>query len=109
MDKTAFSYARVASKLQESGIKKQLQKITDFTAKKDVEIIKEYQDIGSAFGERPGFSEMIGSIKFRDIKVDCIYVTNYSRFSRDSLQSETLKEELKKLGVEIIAIEEMTH
>ena len=81
-----------------------MQKIADFAKENNVKIIKEYHDKASSAGERSGFFAMIDGIKFDDLKVDYIYITELSRFSRDWAQLDTLIEELKELGVEIIAV-----
>lgn len=103
--KTAIAYTRVAS--PENAIENfqnQIQVIRDFARQQDMEITEIYQDQAPSSGERWAFSKMIRAIKFGEIKPDYIYISDWSRFSRDPAQLHAFCNELNEFDVKIISV-----
>ena len=103
-----YTYNRVSSKEQMvngNSLKWQDERIEDFAKKQDFFIKKRF---GGTFesaktDERKEFQKMLDDIK-KDKSISTILVYSYDRFSRSGANGIFLLENLKKLGVKIIAV-----
>ena len=103
-----YTYNRVSSKEQMvngNSLKWQDERIEDFARKQNFFIKKRF---GGTFesaktDERKEFQKMLEDIK-KDKSISTILVYSYDRFSRSGANGIFLLENLKKLGVKIIAV-----
>lgn len=107
--KKALAYARVSTVEQaeaDLSIPAQLKEINKYAAANSIEVVYEYVDEGiSAYkddSKRLAFTQMIEHAKASN-DINYILVHEFSRFSRDKYHSASIKGELKKAGVRVIA------
>jgi len=109
--KTAVIYARCSTEEQADrhlSIPAQLEECRKYASEHDYQIIAEYIDEGFSGSniERPQFILMINDIRYKKIKVDAVLIWKFSRFSRDTIQSITYKDILRKQKTNVISITE---
>jgi site-specific DNA recombinase len=105
-------YARVSSEKQaekDLSIPAQLKGMTDYALKKGWEISREFVDEAKSArtANRPQFQEMIATAKQKDKPFTAILVWKLSRFARNREDSIIYKSLLRKIGVEVISINEV--
>lgn len=107
--KSAFAYARVSTRDQEkqgNSIPEQLLRIEQFANHQGIQVIKVYQDTGSAFHDenREQFNQMIADA-LKD-KPNYIIVDDSSRFARTREVSAATKKLLRKHNVDLLLANE---
>ncbi len=108
--KTAFSYVRVSTNDQEqkgNSIPEQLFRIENFARNENIDIVKTYQDTGSAFHDenRPQFNQMITDAL--EHKVNYIIVDESSRFARNQEVSIVTKNLLQRHNISVLYANEL--
>lgn len=103
-----FSYDRVSSKDQMThgnSLVWQYERIDDFATKNNYQIKKRYGGTyeSAKTDERKEFQRMLEDVK-KDKSISTILVYSYDRFSRSGANGIFLLENLKKLGVKIVAV-----
>jgi site-specific DNA recombinase len=103
--KTAFAYARVSTKDQEqkgNSIPEQISRIEYFAKNEKIDIVKIYQDTGSAYHDenRPQFNQMLPDAIEK--KVNYILVDESSRFARTQAISVASKSFLRKHSIDVL-------
>jgi site-specific DNA recombinase len=103
--KTAFAYARVSTKDQEqkgNSIPEQILRIESFAQNENIDILKTYQDTGSAYHDedRPQFNQMLTDAIER--KVNFILVDESSRFARTQEVSVASKSLLRRHNIDVL-------
>ena len=104
----AFSYDRVSSRdqmINGNSLVWQFERIDDFAKKTDFTIKNRYGGTyeSAKNDERKEFQRMITDVK-KDKTVSTILVYSYDRFSRSGANGIYLLENLKKLGVNLVAV-----
>ena len=103
-----FSYDRVSSKdqmIHGNSLVWQYERIDDFATKNNYQIKKRYGGTyeSAKTDERKEFQRMLEDVK-KDKSISTILVYSYDRFSRSGANGIFLLENLKKLGVKIVAV-----
>jgi DNA invertase Pin-like site-specific DNA recombinase len=109
--KKAVLYARVSTGKQvDLSIPDQLRSLRLWCEHNDYEVVKEYVDPGiSAMDDkRPEFQEMIGDACDSRKPFDAIIVHSLSRFFRDQIQLCNYERKLRKNGVSLLSITQLT-
>ena len=109
----AALYARVSSDRQaekDLSIPAQLKALRKHAQDRDWDIVAEYVDEAESArsANRPRFKEMVAAAKRKDRAFDCILVWKLSRFARNREDSILYKSLLRKLGVQVVSINEPT-
>lgn len=103
-------YARVSSDSQDVdlSISAQLKALREYAKRNGSQVVKEYVDESESgrTSARPAFREMIALARRPDKPFDVILVWKYSRFTRSREDSIFYKAMLKKVGVQVISINE---
>ena len=105
----AYAWARVSTDMQEErglSIPEQLREIREFAVKNDIEIVDEYHEAASAFQKdekRVEFYRMIDAA-MKDREIRAIVIHDFSRFSRDSINSKALLRKLQAAGIRVISL-----
>ena len=100
----AAAYARYSTTNQtENSIEYQLEKIEQYCAEHDIEIVATYPDEAkSGFNtDRPKFQEMLAAARRREFDAVVIYDT--SRGSREVGDWFTFRRQMMELGIEVIS------
>jgi hypothetical protein len=105
----AFAWARVSTEEQDKrgeSISEQLREIREYAERRGIEIMEEFREAVSAFGngdKRVEFNRMIAKAK-ADPKVNAIIVHDFSRFSRDSVGGRALFRDLRDAGIKVMSV-----
>jgi len=103
-------YARVSSDKQDVdlSISAQLKALREYALKNGYQVVKEFVDEAESGRSslRPFFREMIALARRPNKPFDAILVWKYSRFTRSREDSILYKAMLKKVGVQVISINE---
>ena len=105
----AIAWARVSTDMQEErglSLPEQLKQIQEYAAKLDIEIVDEFHEAASAYktrAKRPEFERMLARAR-EDREVSLILVHDLSRFSRNSIDAQTLIRDLRRYGVEVLSL-----
>jgi len=100
-DRINIIYARVSTYKQKTDLKRQINKLSSYCEKNDIDIDHIYSDISSGIDfDRPNFQLILESV-FEN-KVDTIYITYKDRLSR--LSYLTIKSIFNKFGTKIVPI-----
>ena len=106
----AAIYARVSSEKQdiELSISAQLKALREYAARNGYVVVREFVDEAESgkTSSRPQFMEMIATAKRSSKPFDVILVWKYSRFARNRQDSIVFKTMLRKMGVQVISINE---
>lgn len=102
-------YARVSTQRQaeqDLSIPDQFHQLEEYRRRNRHEIIERYDDPGVSATDdnRPGFQDMIAYCLDRSNSVEAVLVLTTSRFFRDAVGARVYKEQLKRHGVQVIAI-----
>ena len=95
-------YYRVSTREQDIGM--QIKAVKDYCKKNNIEIFKEYKDIGQSGSKesRPAFDDLLKDM--RKLKFDCIIVYKLDRIGRSLSHLVKLFEEFKSKDVEFISV-----
>ena len=103
-------YARVSSDKQDVdlSISAQLRALRDYATRNDHQIVREFVDEAETgrTTARPAFKEMISLARHPNKPFEQILVWKYSRFARSREDSIIYKAMLKKVGVQVVSINE---
>ena len=103
-------YARVSSDRQDLdlSVSAQLRALRDYATRNGYVVGKEYVDEAESgkTTDRPQFREMIAQARKLSKPFDVILVWKYSRFARNREDSIVFKAMLRKVGVQVISINE---
>ena len=105
----ALAWARVSTDMQEErglSLPEQLKQIQEYAVKMDIEIVEEFHEAASAYktrAKRPEFDRMLARAR-DDSDISVILVHDLSRFSRDSINAQTLIRDLRRAGVEVLSV-----
>ena len=103
-------YARVSSEKQDAdlSLSAQLRALREYAARNDHIVVREYVDEAESGRsiDRPGFKEMIATVRQKSPSFDAILVWKLSRFARSREDSIIYKSLLRKQGVQVISINE---
>lgn len=105
----AVAWTRVSTDMQEErglSLPEQLRQIQEYAEKLDIEIVEEFSEAASAYkskAKRPEFERMLARAR-EDKEVSLILVHDLSRFSRDSINAQTLTRDLRRAGVEVLSV-----
>jgi DNA invertase Pin-like site-specific DNA recombinase len=109
MKTKAFSYLRVSGKgqIDGDGFPRQRECIQNYCSKNDVEIEREFVEMGvsgtkDAF-DREALTDLFVAIKGNGVRL--VLVETATRLARDLMISEILLAEFRKLGVKVISAE----
>jgi site-specific DNA recombinase len=111
MIKNVVLYVRVSTDEQKEkgySLPAQEKKLTDYCKQKGYNILETFSEDYSAWKgfDRPAYNELKKYVTKNKKEVDAIFVTQWSRFSRDTASSYKELDELKQLGIEANAIEQ---
>ncbi|MCX6006852.1 MAG: recombinase family protein, partial [Chloroflexi bacterium] len=108
--KCAAIYARVSSEKQDvdNSISAQLRALREFAVRNDYEVVMEFVDEAESgrTSARPQFLRMVAIAKRSPKLFDTILVWKYSRFARSREDSIVFKTMLRKVGVQVLSINE---
>ena len=107
--KRAVIMSRVSSEEQAKGfsLDVQFEQLTKYCQRNAIEIVEHYKEDHSAKNfNRPEFQKFLKYIKKNKHAVDYLLVTTWDRFSRNVTDSFVMIRDLKKLGIEVQAIEQ---
>ena len=105
----ALAWARVSTDMQEErglSLPEQLRQIQEYAEKLDIEIVEEFSEAASAYKTKakgPEFDRMLARAR-EDSDISVILVHDLSRFSRDSINAQTLIRDLRRAGVEVLSV-----
>ena len=103
-------YARVSSDKQDVdlSISSQLRALRDYAARSGHQVVREFVDEAETgrTTARPAFKEMISLARRSNKPFEQILVWKYSRFARSREDSIVYKAMLKKVGVQVVSINE---
>ncbi len=105
----ALAWARVSTDMQEErglSLPEQLRQIQEYALQLDIEIVEEFSEAASAYkskAKRPEFDRMLARAR-EDSDISVILVHDLSRFSRDSINAQTLIRDLRRAGVEVLSV-----
>ncbi len=103
-------YARVSSDKQDVdlSISAQLRALRDYATRNDHQVVREFVDEAETgrTTARPAFKEMISLARHPNKPFEQILVWKYSRFARSREDSIVYKAMLKKVGVQVVSINE---
>ncbi len=106
----AVVYARVSSDKQDVdlSISAQLKALRDFAVKNDHIVVREFVDEAESgkTSARPEFRKMIAMARHEPRPFDLILIWKYSRFARNREDSIVYKTMLRKIGVQVVSINE---
>ena len=85
-----------------------MKHLRDYAAKNGYQVVREFIDEAESgrTADRPAFLEMVRLARRHDKPFDALLVWKYSRFARSREDSILYKAMLKKLGVQVISINE---
>ena len=111
MIKNVVLYIRVSTDEQKEkgySLPAQEKKLSDYCKQKGYNILETFSEDFSAWKgfDRPAYNELKKYVTKNRKDVDAVFVTQWSRFSRDTPASYREIEELKNLGIEVNAIEQ---
>jgi len=110
VEKRAVTYARVSSEEQTQGysIDAQLRACRDWAKTNGYSIVKEYVDEGRSASKnlekREFFKAMVADATVKDHPFDVVIVHKLDRFSRDTIESLTMKALLKRHNVRLVSV-----
>ncbi len=103
-------YARVSSDKQDVdlSISAQLKALREYASRNSHIVVKEYVDEAESGRsiDRPGFKQMVVSARQKPVPFEAILVWKLSRFARNREDSIIYKSLLRKLGIQVISINE---
>ena len=106
----AAIYARVSSEKQDVdlSISAQLKALREYAANNDYEVFREFVDEAESgkTTARPEFRKMITLARRTSKPFEAILVWKYSRFARNREDSIVFKTMLRKIGIQVISINE---
>lgn len=104
MEKKAGLYHRASKK--EQTIEQQVVKTKEFCEREGIEIYKIYSEVGEsgAKNSRPQLNEMLTDMRKK--KFNIVIVLKYDRLGRSTIHLLQTLEEMKSLGVRLIAVEQ---
>lgn len=106
----AIIYTRVSTDEQaEKGfsLRDQKDRLERYCRENNIEVVKHFQDDASAKTfERPAWRELMQFLSQNKGIINKVLVLKWDRFSRDASLSYQTRDKLKKLGVEVDAIEQ---
>ena len=102
-------YTRVSSQEQLNGYspEAQLEKLTEYCESKNIEVVAHFHDTftGKTF-DRPEFNKLVKLLEENRGEIDLLLVVRYNRFGRSMEESFRNIWRLRKLGVEVVSLEE---
>jgi len=107
----AFAYYRVSTQMQDDkdlSIPQQQRDVLAFAERNGIEIVEEYREARSGYvdgNKRTEFNRMVACAK-SDPSISLIIVHEYSRFSRNFIETMALLPELNVAGVELVSATE---
>ncbi len=107
--KTAILMARVSSDEQAKGYSPdvQVEKLVNYCKQKDIQVLKIYKEDHSAKNfQRPEWKKIMQYIRENKGKVNCLYFVSWDRFSRNTEEAYANIGVLRKLGIDVNAIEQ---
>lgn len=107
--KKAVIMCRVSSDEQAKGysLSVQLEQLTNYCKRNDIEVVKYYREDHSAKDfNRPEFQKFLQYVKKNNTNIDYLLVTTWDRFSRNVTDSFVMIRDLRKLAIEVQAIEQ---
>ena len=108
--KKVVIYARVSSERQDVdlSISGQLKALREYASRNSYIVVKEYIDEAESGRsiDRPGFKQMIVAARQKLAPFEAILVWKLSRFARNREDSIIYKSLLRKLGIQVISINE---
>ena len=110
MNQRAILYTRVSTDEQAQygySLRDQLNKLESYCNSHNIEVVGTYQEDHSAKTfDRPEFKKLIGYLQNHKDSVDLILCMKWDRFSRNAEESYDMLRFLKKLKIEVRAIEQ---
>ncbi len=108
--KRVVTYARVSSDRQDVdlSISAQLKALREYATRNGYIVVKEFVDEAESGRStaRPSFREMIGLARTKQAPFEMILVWKLSRFARNREDSIIYKSLLRKLGIQVVSINE---
>lgn len=104
-------YERVATSngvaTPDQSITGQRKALLQYCCEHQLEVAAHFTDVatGKTF-DRPGFNDMLKFIGNNEQQVDKILVTRWDRFSRNPFEAIGMKQKLKLIGIEVVAIDQ---
>ena len=106
----AVIYARVSSEKQDVdlSISAQLKALRDYATRNNYQVVREFVDEAESgkTSARPQFREMITMARHPSKPFDAILIWKYARFARNRQDSIVYKTLLRKVGVQVVSINE---
>ncbi len=106
---SALAWIRVSTDMQEergASLAQQQREIEEFAIRHNILITQMYSEVGSAYqhnAKRLEFHKMLEHAR-RDPEIKAILVHDYSRFSRDSIEAQTITRDLRGDGVAVLSV-----
>lgn len=106
--KKAILYARVAAlevSQRHDALQMQTGELKEYCTINSIEIVGSYEDLASGQSfEREEFQKLLIDLKSGNVKADLLLFVRWDRFSRNFFQTIDMIQELEKLGVKAMAI-----
>tara|TARA_B110000879_G_scaffold113799_1_gene151778 strand:+ start:2409 stop:3965 length:1557 start_codon:yes stop_codon:yes gene_type:complete len=108
--KRAIIYRRVSTTEQKdtgSSLASQKEHLTNFCARNDIEIMKDYEEDFSAKNfNRPEFGKLLEYAAKNKNNIDLVLFNKWDRFSRNALLGMTIVQQLRGMGIDVNSSEE---
>ena len=100
-------FSRLVTHIRRSGRGPEIERRShEYAARLDIEIVEEFSEAASAYKTKakgPEFDRMLARAR-EDSDISVILVHDLSRFSRDSINAQTLIRDLRRAGVEVLSV-----
>lgn len=105
--KKAILYARIATPDQPHRLRVQIDEMTAFCQKNNIEVVTAYCEVahGATF-ERDRFQAMLGDLEEGRLRANLILITTWDRFSRGLTEALEMIKRLKTLGLKVRSLQD---
>lgn len=104
----AFGYIRVSGKgqIKGDGLVRQEKAIRDYAQAKGIEIVKIYRETGvsGTLANRPALAEMMVDLEENGHGIKTVVAEKLDRIARDLMIQETIIQDFRESGVELISV-----